>query len=162
LMGASGPVGTVVLYDVPNLAPGVSEAAAMIAELVSSAIEATRLRAELERQRQQAVDLRATHERELDHHRRRLRKLNQLKDEVLLARRSGIDTLEVTVKKGDIARVLGECAKEMAVSAAEKSIDLSSALAALPPVAFDEGKLRQVLVNLLANAIKFTPAGGRV
>jgi two-component system cell cycle sensor histidine kinase PleC len=32
----------------------------------------------------------------------------------------------------------------------------------LPPVEADRTKLRRVLVNLLSNALKFTPKGGRV
>jgi signal transduction histidine kinase len=32
----------------------------------------------------------------------------------------------------------------------------------LPPVAADRDKLRQVLVNLVGNAVKYSPAGGRI
>jgi two-component system sensor histidine kinase BarA len=47
--------------------------------------------------------------------------------------------------------------------AEKKNIDLRAIIEqGLPPIRQDAGKLRQILTNLLTNAIKFTPEGGRV
>jgi signal transduction histidine kinase len=48
-------------------------------------------------------------------------------------------------------------------AAAEKEIEVKTALAdALPPVNIDAARITQVLQNLLANALRHTPAGGSI
>jgi two-component system sensor histidine kinase/response regulator len=52
---------------------------------------------------------------------------------------------------------------QVAPLAASKQLTLARQISAdLPPLSGDEGKLRRTLVNLLGNAIKFTPTGGTV
>jgi two-component system phosphate regulon sensor histidine kinase PhoR len=46
--------------------------------------------------------------------------------------------------------------------AGEQKIELSSSLAEVEKVCGDQLKLRQLLVNLLTNAIRYTSAGGKV
>jgi signal transduction histidine kinase len=59
--------------------------------------------------------------------------------------------------------VVEEALQQVAPLAAEKQITVSTDLASdLPALAADGEKLQRTVVNLLANAIKFTPAGGTV
>src|SRR5438067_4243038 len=63
----------------------------------------------------------------------------------------------------DIRGVLEELRESMETLAKEKGIELIETMPAdLPMVEADRPKLRRVLQNLLSNALKFTPYGGRV
>lgn len=71
--------------------------------------------------------------------------------------------LAVQIQRGDAAALLTEAVDVFAHAAAEKGIRLVSESAERPLVAdFDHDRLFQVLVNLISNAIKFTPRGGAV
>ena len=89
--------------------------------------------------------------------------LAQLIDDLLDASRIIAGKLTFETRPLELRPVI-DAAFEAASPAAEaKGILLERSLPGpLPPVAGDPGRLQQVVGNLLANAVKFTPAGGRV
>ena len=70
---------------------------------------------------------------------------------------------EITPEPFAPAQVIGSCCDLLALKAREAGVDLKTRIAAsLPEVVADRRALNQVLINLISNAIKFTPRGGRV
>ena len=62
-----------------------------------------------------------------------------------------------------LASVIDDCLRLLRPQAADLGIELKSAVPAnLPPVVADARALRQVMLNLISNAVKFTPQGGEV
>jgi signal transduction histidine kinase len=62
----------------------------------------------------------------------------------------------------NIEELIGYCLETFAVRAEEKNISLESRVEAMSPVIGDADHIEQVFNNLLENAIKNTPTGGRV
>src|SRR5206468_3762936 len=63
----------------------------------------------------------------------------------------------------DLRALIDQVASVMRPLADAKGLDLTVELAAdLGLVHPDEGRLRQILLNLASNAVKFTPTGGQV
>lgn len=71
--------------------------------------------------------------------------------------------LSIELQPGDVRSVIEESVEAWRPVAAEKSIFLEALVGPEPVSArFDAGRIVQVLGNLVHNALKFTPAGGRI
>jgi signal transduction histidine kinase len=63
----------------------------------------------------------------------------------------------------DVGAIVGAAARAMANLAEQKALRLAVVVPAdLPPAWADADRIEQVMLNLIANAIKFTPEGGTV
>jgi signal transduction histidine kinase len=71
--------------------------------------------------------------------------------------------MQIKVQEFDAAELLDSVVSGLKQTASDKGIDLRLEVAAdLPAIVSDPTKVAQVVTNFASNAIKFTPAGGRV
>ncbi len=91
------------------------------------------------------------------------RHLLNLINDILDLSRIEAGRFELKEEKVDLSVCIKECVRALQVLAEEKSIALSPDLPlSLPPVIADERAVRQILINLISNAVKFTPDGGEI
>jgi len=83
-------------------------------------------------------------------------------NDILWASRLETGQLEVSIESLDITESAVQIVEAMRVFISEDvSVELRDS-GSLPPVAGDPDKVRQVLTNLIDNAVKYSPDGGRV
>jgi PAS domain S-box-containing protein len=91
-----------------------------------------------------------------------VRQQAQLVNDVLDVSRIVAGKLQLATEPVDISAVVEECVDQATPQAREKGLAIDSAVAGCGVVLGDRHRLHQSVSNLIANAVKFTPAGGRV
>ena len=90
-------------------------------------------------------------------------RLSTLIDHVLDLTQSQAGALPLEKRAVDLRRIATEASKAASVAAGERSIEFEVELdKTIGSVTGDSRRVRQVLDNLLGNAMRFTPPGGRV
>ena len=83
--------------------------------------------------------------------------------DILSLSRAEVGALDLSDEPIDLASLVEPCRAMVTGPALEHGLDLSVSVAPeTPRVLVDLVKMRQVVINLLTNAVKFTPSGGRI
>jgi signal transduction histidine kinase len=95
--------------------------------------------------------------------RRLVTQMNRLVNDLLDVASIHAGNLAVVPEQVEVAKLLRETVEALGPVAAAKGVTLNTELPERPLHAnLDEGRILQVLANLVSNAIKFTPASGKV
>jgi signal transduction histidine kinase len=89
-------------------------------------------------------------------------RLSQITEEVLIASRLDRDELPIARERVEVGPVAAETVEHMRSRVPEASMVGLDVEPDLPPASADRDRLQQVLMNLLDNAVKYSPNGGRV
>jgi signal transduction histidine kinase len=90
-------------------------------------------------------------------------RMNRLIQDLLSISRIEAGRLTLEARQTDVATLVSEALDMLRPLAAERTCRLESEVPSdLPPVHADSARVLQVLSNLVGNAIKFTPQGGRI
>jgi len=94
---------------------------------------------------------------------RNTQSLIELVNDLLDASKLESGTMRLDLSEVELRPLVEDLRETMLPMAREKEIEVENSVPEwLPPLRADRAKLRRVLVNLVSNALKFTPRGGRV
>jgi protein-histidine pros-kinase len=90
------------------------------------------------------------------------RNLLQMVDDLLELSKHDAGVLELRGETVDAGELVAEVIASARWMLGTIEMEVSSAVEGEPVLVTDRGKLKQIVMNLISNAIKFTPEGGRV
>jgi heavy metal sensor kinase len=90
------------------------------------------------------------------------RRLGRMVDEMLTLARADADGLRLEAADLYLDELLAQCVRDAGVLARERGVEVRGSPAPETPFRGDERLLRQMLMNLLDNAVRHTPAQGHV
>lgn len=93
---------------------------------------------------------------------RNAKRLLRLVEDLLFVARLGSGALEIEHTPVDLERLTSDAVEAARPKALERDIALSLRVDSVPQIHGDADRLGQLLDNLIGNALKFTPRGGRV
>jgi PAS domain S-box-containing protein len=89
-------------------------------------------------------------------------RLQRLVGDLLFVSRLDANGLQMQFAEVSVDDVVRECIESSSALARSRDIELAVDIDSVPPVWADKERLAQLVMNLISNAIKFTPDGGRV
>ncbi|MGH8601212.1 MAG: histidine kinase dimerization/phospho-acceptor domain-containing protein, partial [Burkholderiales bacterium] len=90
------------------------------------------------------------------------RRLTQAVDDLFLLSRADVGQIELVVREFYLDELVQECVRALRTAADAKGVAVRCVTAGEMPFRGDETLLRRMILNLLDNAIKYTPRGGQV
>ena len=91
-----------------------------------------------------------------------VKKMSQLVSDLLMVARSDNNALKIKIQKVDLGNLLGQNVRMMTPLAEKKEITLTGEGFRKVLISCDEQKIKQLVLILVDNAIKYTPNGGSV
>ncbi len=89
-------------------------------------------------------------------------RLLRVVSDLLFVAQVGANRLDLSLEDIEVEELLSHAADVGRPQAEQKNLELACEIQAVPRIRGDRARLGQALDNLVSNAIKFTPAGGRV